>query len=159
LVSIEGDAAIRSIVAKVKELQEDLDRMREELVEQRRRSQRPPITRVKEKDVLAALNRLRDVLQSDVGIAAPVLHALTGDVMLEARPAENGKRPEMFARFTINAFPALAAIDQGIGDETLPTPWGYFHDTDLGGTAAPAERGRVEMVVPLKRGHRSDGRG
>ena len=87
LVDMESDAAIRSIVAKVKDLQEDLDRMREELVEQRRRSQRPPITRVKEKDVLAELTRLREVLQSDVGIAAPVLHAITGDVVLEARPA------------------------------------------------------------------------
>jgi hypothetical protein len=113
---------------------------------------------VKEKDVLAELNRLRDVLQSDVGIAAPVLHALTGDVVLEARPAKNGKRPEMVARFTINALPALAAIGQGIGDGASPTPWGYLHDKDLGGTAAPAERGQVEMVVPLKRGHGSDGR-
>ena len=159
LVGMEGDAAIRSIVAKVKELQEDLDRMRAELVDQRRRSQRPPITRVKEKVVLAELNRLREVLQSDVGIAAPVLHALTGDVVLEARPAENGKRPEMFAKFTINALPALAAIGQGIGDDAPPTPWGYLHDKDSKGTAAPAERGQVEMVVPLKRGHRSDGGG
>jgi hypothetical protein len=158
---MEGDAAIRSIVAKVKELQEDLDRMREELVEQRRRSQRPPITRVKEKDVLAELNRLRDVLQSDVGIAAPVLHALTGDVVLEARPAKNGKRPEMVAKFTINALPALAAIGQGIepdGDDALRAPWGYLHDENLGGNAGSAAGGQIEIVVPLKRGHRSDGR-
>jgi hypothetical protein len=116
---------------------------------------------VKEKDVLAELNRLRDVLQSDVGIAAPVLHALTGDVVLEARPAKNGKRPEMVAKFTINALPALAAIGQGIepdGDDASRALWGYLHDEDLGGTAAPAAGGRVEIVVPLKRGHGSDGR-
>jgi hypothetical protein len=65
----------------------------------------------------------------------------------------------MFARFTINALPALAAIDHGIGDDAPPTPWGYLHGKDLEGTASPAEPGQFEMVVPLKRGHRSDGRG
>jgi len=107
---MEGDAAIRSIVAKVKELQDDLDQLHEQLAEQRRRSKRPPITRVKEKDVLAELNRLREVLHSDVEIAAPALHALTGDVVIEAKPSENGGQPELVARFTINALPALAGL-------------------------------------------------
>jgi hypothetical protein len=64
----------------------------------------------------------------------------------------------MVARFTINALPAVAAIGHGIGDDAPPTPWGYLHDKDLGGTAAPAVRGQVEIVVPLKRGHGSDRR-
>jgi hypothetical protein len=71
------------------------------------------------------------------------------------------RRHEMFARFTINALPALAAIDRGIepdGDNTSQAPWGYLRDKDLGGTAAPSAGGQVEIVVSLKRRHRPDGR-
>jgi hypothetical protein len=68
---------------------------------------------VKEKDVLAELNRLRDVLLSDVGTAAPVLKALVGDVVIEARAVEGHAKPEMVARFTIDAVPAIAALRRG----------------------------------------------
>ncbi|MFM8890124.1 MAG: recombinase family protein, partial [Planctomycetia bacterium] len=68
----EGDAVIKAIIRKVAEMEWDLEALRAELVAERRRNQSPPVTRVKEKDVLAELTRLREVLLSDVGAAAPV---------------------------------------------------------------------------------------
>ena len=109
LEEMEGDVAIRDIIRKVSEMEADLEALRAELVAERRRNQSPPVTRIKEKDVLAELNRLRDVLLSDVGAAASVLKALVGDVVIESRTVEGQSRPEMVARFTINAVPALAA--------------------------------------------------
>ena len=160
LVGMEGDAAIRSIVAKVKELQADLDQLREQLAEQRRRSKRPPITRVKEKDVLAELNRLREVLHSDVGVAAPALHALTGDVVIEARPAENGGQPKLVARFTINALPALASLGDGIEPEGTngPSKLWEFLGKDLSSNAGSVADTPVEIIVPLKRPAGKDNR-
>ncbi|MFM8707509.1 MAG: hypothetical protein ACKOHK_05345, partial [Planctomycetia bacterium] len=64
---------------------------------------------VKEKDVVAVLTQLRDLLQGDVGIAAQVLKALVGDIILETRQVEGQAKPQMVARFTINAVPAAAA--------------------------------------------------
>jgi hypothetical protein len=37
---------------------------------------------VKEKDVVAALGKRRELLQGDVGVAAQVLRALVGDVVI-----------------------------------------------------------------------------
>ena len=90
-----------------------LEAKRAELKEEQRRNRRPPVTSVKEQDVVVALTQLREVLLSDVGRAAPVLQALVGDVVIESRKVEGQKRPEMVAKFTIDGIPALAALDRG----------------------------------------------
>jgi hypothetical protein len=73
---------------------------------------------VKEKNVVAAIMQLRELLQTDVGVAAQVLKALVGDVVLETRQVERQAKPQMVARFTINAVPALAVLDRGSPCET-----------------------------------------
>ena len=109
-----GDAGgLDAIFDKVAEMDRKLKAKREELAEQQRLNRRPPVKRVKEKDVTAALAQLRALLQSDVGLAAPVLKELIGDVVIESRIVEGEAKPQMFARFTINALPALAAIGRG----------------------------------------------
>jgi hypothetical protein len=147
LEEMEGDVAIRAIIRKVSEMEADLEALKAELVAERRRNQSPPVTRIKEKDVLAELNRLRDVLLSDVGAAAPVLKALVGDVVIESRTVEGQSRPEMVARFTISAVPALAALNRGAGAGSSEVIWPY-----LDGGSSPAARPTAdpaEMVVPL----------
>jgi DNA invertase Pin-like site-specific DNA recombinase len=147
LEEMEGDVAIRAIIRKVSEMEADLEALKAELVAERRRNQSPPVTRIKEKDVLLELNRLRDVLLSDVGAAASVLKALVGDVVIESREVEGQSRPEMVARFTINAVPALAALNRGAGAGSSEVVWPY-----LDGGGSPAARPTAdpaEMVVPL----------
>jgi len=73
---------------------------REQLKELQRAGRRPSVKSVKEKDVIAALTHLRVLLQGDVGVAAQVLEALVGDVILEARQIEGQAKPQMVARFT-----------------------------------------------------------
>jgi hypothetical protein len=46
------------VIRTVAEMQANLDQLREQLVEERQRSQRPPATRVKEEDVWVELLRL-----------------------------------------------------------------------------------------------------
>jgi len=81
---------------------------------------RPDLKTVKERDVVAALGKLRDLLQGDVGVAAQVLKALVGDVVLETRQAEDKAKPQMVARFTINAVPALAVLERNKAKEICP---------------------------------------
>jgi len=122
---------------------------RAELAEQQRLNRRPPVKRVKEKDITAALAQLRQLLQSDVGLAAPALKELVGDVVIEARIVEGEAKPRMFARFTINALPALAVLDRGRPGETDGTSWPVACSEQPDGLVDRATP--KEVVVPLKR--------
>ena len=90
-----------------------------------------------------------------------MLKELVGDVVIEARTVEGEAKPQMFARFTINALPTLAAIgeaNQPDSDDANRSLWAYLRK-DLDGATAPAAGSKVEIVVPLKRdrgtgGHR-----
>jgi hypothetical protein len=46
-------------------------------------------------------------------MAAQVLKALVGDVVIEARKIEGQASPQMVARFTINAVAAMAVLERG----------------------------------------------
>ena len=56
---------------------------RERLEELQRAGRRPNVKSVNEKDLVAALTQLRDFLHGDVGVAAQVLKALVGDVVIQ----------------------------------------------------------------------------
>ena len=87
-----------------------------------------------------------------------MLKELVGDVVIEARTVEGEAKPQMFARFTISALPALALIGQANhldGDDAAPSLWAYLRDLD--GSAASAAGSKVEIVTPLKRDHGTGG--
>jgi hypothetical protein len=79
-----------------------------------------------------------------------MLKTLVGDVILETRQVEGQAKPQMVARFTINAVPALAVLERGrpTDRDVAPAPvWDSIHSSpgDAPATAAvPAE-----AVVPL----------
>jgi DNA invertase Pin-like site-specific DNA recombinase len=153
LEKVQDAGGLDTIFDKVAELNRQLEAKRAELKEEQRRNRRPPVTSVKEKDVVVALTQLREVLLSDVGRAAPVLQALVGDVVIESRQVEGQKRPEMVAKFTIDGIPALAALDRGkaagANDPTVGL-W-EFLNTDRWIMLGTAPRGRRDVVVPLRR--------
>lgn len=102
----------------------------EQLKELQRASRRPNVKSVKEKDVVAALGKLRDLLQGDVGVAAQVLKALVGDVVIETRQVDEQEKPQMVARFSINAVPALAVLERNRPKDRDDAPvsvWGSIH--------------------------------
>ena len=110
--------------------------------------------------MLAELLRLRGLLQSDVGKAAPVLKDLVGDVVLEARPVEGKRSPEMVAGFTIDPLPALEAQRRGSGaesDDPSVSVWEYLMRDGwiIPGRAAPS---RPEIVVSLEYDRRAAAR-
>jgi site-specific DNA recombinase len=107
------DTHLDAVLAKAEEMGRQLAAKREQLKELQRAGRRPSVKSVKEKDVVASLGKLRDLLQGDVGVAAQVLKALMGDVVLELRQIEGQKKPQMVARFPINAVPALAVLERG----------------------------------------------
>jgi hypothetical protein len=93
-----------------------------------------------------------DLLQADVGVAAQVLKALVGDVVVEKRQIEGQKKPQMVARFTINAVPALAVLDRGQaadGDESQASMWGSLHADRKNTSTRPLDQ--EEVLVPLPR--------
>ena len=107
---------------------------------------------MRETDGVAALTRLRELLQGDVGLAAQVLKALVGDVVIESRTVEGKAKPELVARFTINAIPALAVLDRGgtgTSDGAAADPWDavcHKPQAPMGSAATPRA-----LVVPLTR--------
>jgi len=150
------DTHLDAVLAKAEEMGRQLAAKREQLKELQRASRRPKVKSVKEKDVVAALTQLRDLLQGDVGIAAQVLKALVGDVILEMHEVEDKTKPQMVARFAINAVPALAVLDRSQPGETDGASWPAAcskRPDGLAGKAAPKE-----VVVPLNRKcHRAGG--
>ena len=145
-------------------MERGLTAKREALAAQQRSNRRPPVKRVKEKDVLAALTQLRDLLQSDVGVAAPALKALVGDVVIESRIVEGRARPEMYARFTINAIPALALLARGKAaggvksDDPTASTWEFLNGDRWTTSETPCEQAITqsqpqpnEIVVLLKK--------
>jgi hypothetical protein len=158
LDKVSDAGGLDAIFDKVAEMERELKAKRVELAEQQRLNRRPPVQRIKEKDVTAVLTQLRDLLQSDVGLAAPVLKELVGNVVIESRVVEGHTRPQMFARFTIDALPALALIGRGPNPEAAKSAsslWGYLRE-ELDVTPASAASSRVEIEVRLRR-HRRNG--
>jgi len=149
-----GDAGgLDAIFDKVAAMERELKAKRLELADQQRLNRRPPVKRVKEKDITAALTQLRQLLQSDVGLAALVLKQLVGDVVIVSRVVEDEAKPQMFARFSLNALPALAAIGgrhSTDGDDGFRDLWGYLGE-NRDGDASAIPSSPIQIVVPLKR--------
>ena len=100
--------------------------------------------------VIAVRGKLRELLQGDVGVAAQVLKALVGHVVIERRQVEGQEKPQMVARFTINAVPALAVLDRGgpTDRDGVPVPvWDSIHASPGYEPATAAEP--TEAIVPL----------
>ena len=106
--------------------------------------------------VVTALGKLRDLLQGDVGVAAGVLKALVGDVIIKKQHVDGYENPQMVARFTINAVPALSVLDLGgaCGSEGSSWPTACSQQpAESTGRATPKE-----VVVPLnQKCHQSSG--
>ena len=146
------DTHLDAVLVKAEEMGRQLAAKREQLKELQRAGRRPKVKSVKEKNVVAALTQLRDLLQGDVGVAAQVLKALVGDVILETRQVEGQAKPQMVARFTINAVPALAVLDRGTpmnDDDSHVSLWGSIHAERPG--TPPGSLNQRETVVPLPR--------
>jgi hypothetical protein len=139
-----------AVIAKVEEMGRRLAAERKRLKDLQRAGGRPQVKNVRETDVVAALTRLRELLQADVGVASQVLKALVGDVVIEARRVEGKSQPEMVARFSINAVPALAVLERGMAtDRDGPSApvWESIHTSPNAGMATAA--GPTEAIVPL----------
>jgi hypothetical protein len=138
------------LVTKAEEMGWQLAAKRERLKELQRAGRRPRVKSVREMDIRAALGNLRQLLQGDVGIAAQVLKALVGDVVIETRQVEGQEKPQMVARFTIDAVPALAVLDRsGPTDrDGVPVPvWDSIHSSP--GSEPATSAAPVEAIVPL----------
>jgi site-specific DNA recombinase len=150
------DTHLDAVLAKAEEMGRQLAAKREQLKQLQRAGRRPNVKSVKEKDVVAALGKLRELLQGDVGIAAQVLKVLVGDVVIQKQHVDGYENPQMVARFTINAVPALAVLDRGRPGETAGTSWPAACSEQPDGLAGKATP--KEVVVPLKRKcHRAGG--
>lgn len=145
-----------AVIAKAEEMGRNLAAKREQLKELQRAGRRPKVKSVREQDVIAALGRLCDLLHGDVGVAAQVLKAIVGDVVIQKQHVDGYENLQMVARFTINAIPALPVLDCGRAGETDGTSWPAAcseQPDGLAGKATPRE-----VVVPLKRKcHRAGG--
>jgi hypothetical protein len=73
-----------------------------------------------------------------------------GDVVIERQQVEGHEKPQMVARFTINAVPALAVLERGrpTDRDGVPVPvWDSIHARPGGKPATTARP--AEAIVPL----------
>jgi site-specific DNA recombinase len=141
-----------AVITKAEDMGRQLAVKRERLKELQRAGRRPQVKSVRVPDVVAELGRLRELLQGEVGVAAQVLKALVGDVVIEIRQGEGQEKPQMLARFTIDAIPAIAVLERrkgGKDDDPTGTMW-EFLNTDRWIMLGTAPRGRRDVVVPLR---------
>ena len=83
-------------------------------------------------------------------MAALVLKALVGDVVIQKQHVDGYENPQMFARFTINAVPALAVLDRGGPTDRDGAPVPVWDSIHVSPGAAPAPTaGPTELIVPL----------
>jgi hypothetical protein len=145
------DTHLDAALTKAEEMGRQLAAKRQRLKELQQAGRRPNVMSVKEKDV-AALTQLRDLLQGDVGAAAQVLKALVGDVVITTQQVEGQEKPQMVARFTINAVPALAVFDRGRAaahDDSDVSIWESLNDDRETPSDRSLNQGAVS--VPLLR--------
>ncbi|MFM7518980.1 MAG: DHH family phosphoesterase [Planctomycetota bacterium] len=153
---MDDDRGLDAIFDRVREMERELTAKREELATLQQRNRRPRVGRVKRQDVVAALGRLRELLQDDVGVAAGVLKSLIGDVVIDAVPVEGEAKPRMVARFTINAVPALAELGRqkkpsdGGDDDPTDSVWEFLHG-DRWILPETSDSSILEVFVPLSR--------
>jgi hypothetical protein len=142
-----------AILEKAAEMGSQLKSKRERLKELQRARHRPAVTSVHAEDLVAALGQLRDLLKGDIGVAAQVLKALVGDVVIEARKVEGKKRPEMVARFTIDAIPAMAELSRRnsiSGDDPTVDIWDFLNN-DRWTMPKTGKSHAVAVTAPLRR--------
>ncbi|MFM7136604.1 MAG: hypothetical protein ACKO1M_05990 [Planctomycetota bacterium] len=99
---------------------------------------------------VAALTQLRDLLQGDVGIAAQLLKAPVGDVVIQKQHVDGYEEPQMVARFTINAVPALAVLERGRPTDRAVAPvpvWESIHSSP--GDEPAKAAGPAEAIISL----------
>jgi hypothetical protein len=144
------DTHLDAVLAKAEEMGPQLAAKREQLKELQRAGRRPNVKSVKKKDAVAALTQLRDLLQGDMGVAAQVLKALVGDVVIQKQHVDGYENPQMVARFTINAVPALAVLERGRPTDCDGSPgpvWDSIHSSPT--AEPPTGPGPAEAIVPL----------
>jgi len=142
-----------AVIAKAEDMGRQLAAKREHLKELQRAGRRPGATRVREQDVVVALGNLRELLEGNVGVAAQVLKALVGDVVIEARPVEGRRSPEMVATFTIDGIRGFAALDRGKGvraDDPTVGLWEFLHGDRWTMPGTGGFRG-LEVTVALRK--------
>jgi DNA invertase Pin-like site-specific DNA recombinase len=138
------------VIAKAEEMGRQLAAKRERLKELQRAGRRPKVKSVREQEVVALLSHLRDLLQGEVGVAAQVLKALVGDVVIQKQHVDGYEKPQMVARFTINAVPALAVLERGRPTDRDVAPVSVWDSIHLSPNAEPATAaGPTEAIVPL----------
>jgi site-specific DNA recombinase len=139
-----------AVIAKAEEMGRQLAAKRERLKELQRAGRWPKVKSVREQDVVALLSHLRDLLQGEVGVAAQVLKALVGDVVIQKQHVDGYENPQMVARFTINAVPALAVLERGRPTDRDVAPVSVWDSIHLSPNAEPATAaGPTEAIVPL----------
>ena len=146
------DTHLDAVLAKAEEMGRQLAAKREQLKELQRAGQRPNVRSVKEKDIVAALGKLRDLLQGDVGVAAQVLKALVGDVVIQKQHVDGYENPQIVARFTINAIPAMAILGRRSGASDGDSVWPHLQSAHPAKADRPSLGGDVTVTLAYKPG-------
>jgi DNA invertase Pin-like site-specific DNA recombinase len=103
----EGDDG--ALVSRVRQHERHLKELRRRLAELKSRNEPPPPP-LTAPDIERVLSQLRDLLAQDVALAAPVLRALTGPVVVNLVHEPGKQKPTWVAKFAVDLVPVALAL-------------------------------------------------
>jgi hypothetical protein len=87
-----------------------------------------------------------------VGVAAQVLKALVGDVVIQKQHVDGYENPQMVAGFTINAVPAMAILGRRSGASDGDSVWPHLQSAHPAKADRPSLGGDVTVTLAYKPG-------
>jgi site-specific DNA recombinase len=124
LANVNGADDEQAMFRQIAVLRQEIKELQDRAPKQSRsRSDKvPPLT---VESVRALLADLREILRADVAVAAPILAALTGPVVVTQEKVDGASESEWVARFSINMAPVMAVLGRKKGCPTTGT-WEYL---------------------------------
>lgn len=109
IIEEAGATSVKALVRRLQECERRLAARRNELKAVAAIGA-APLEPLQLAEIQTALNELRELLNADKAIAAPVLRMLTGPIVVEQLESENKKRPTWLAKFELNAVPVMVEL-------------------------------------------------
>ena len=120
------------------------------------------VPRLTREDCESCLADLRDLQGDEVHTAAPILHAILGDVVVEQQDIEGFKKPQWIAKFTLYGQAVVSYLtqkkdypDSGCWELRTPAVWTIGDEHEVWLREVPKYEQIAEKVLAFKREGRS----
>lgn len=120
VIETAGKRSVATLVARLQRCEQQLDQRRQEFKAVNTEAI-GEVVPLQLSDIQRALANIRELLNAEKPIAAPIVKALTGPIVVEQVAVDGKKRPVWLAKFELNAVPVLAELSKKVKSPTART--------------------------------------